>query len=149
MKKEIPNPFLDGKCFFCGSKNPEGLKLKFYVDDETEEISTEYLPTAPFIGQGNIFHGGIQMGLLDEIMGWTSYVATGENAVSSEINVKFLKPVYLGKQVRIVCRRTSREGSKFFMHARIETLDSTVCAVATGTYHVLSKDRYERLIQGQ
>jgi len=46
MKKEIPNPYQDKRCFYCGSKNPEGLKLHFYRDDETEEVFTEYFPTS-------------------------------------------------------------------------------------------------------
>jgi len=36
---------------------------------EKKEASTEYLPAKHFTGQGNILHGAIQMGLLDEIMG--------------------------------------------------------------------------------
>jgi uncharacterized protein (TIGR00369 family) len=149
MKKEIPNPYSDDDCFFCGYKNPDGLKLKFYLDDDAEEVSTEYLPTSPFVGQGNILHGGIQIGLLDEIMGWTSYVSTREMAVTSDLQVKFLKPVYLGKKVRVTCRVTSREGPKVYMYARLVNLDGTVCSEATGTYQVLSKGKYERLIRGQ
>ena len=76
MKVEIANPYPDNNCFFCGSDNSEGLKLKFYWDETKQEVYTEYLPAQYFIGQGKILHGGIQMGLLDEIMGWTCYVFT-------------------------------------------------------------------------
>ena len=85
VKKEILNPFPDKDCFFCGSNNNLGLKLKFYWDQEKKEASTEYLPVPHFVGQGKILHGAIQMGLLDEIMGWTSYVFIQKMAVTSKI----------------------------------------------------------------
>jgi len=69
MKKEIPSLFADNDCFFCGRDNQAGLKLNFYWDEERGEASTEYVPPRHFSGHGSILHGGIQMGLLDEIMG--------------------------------------------------------------------------------
>ena len=73
MKKEIQNPFPDNNCFYCGSDNNLGLKLEFFWDEDKQETYTEYLPSQYFTGQGNILHGAIQMGLLDEIMGLTSH----------------------------------------------------------------------------
>jgi len=149
MKKEIPNPYQDKRCFYCGSENPEGLKLHFYRDDETEEVSTEYFPAQHFIGQGNILHGGIQLGLLDEIMGWTSYVYTGEMAVTSDFKAKFIMPVYLDKTVKAVCKVTSREDLKVHMHAALKNDEGLVCTTATGVYHILSPDKYQALINGK
>ena len=148
MKKEIPSPYSGDNCFFCGSKNPEGLQLKFYLDEQTEEVSAEYLPAPPYIGQGNILHGGIQMGLLDEIMGWTSYVCAGEMAVTSDFQVTFSKPVYLGRQVKVTCRVTSRKDREIHMRSQLVDSDGNVCSVATGIYRILSKSRYESLIHG-
>ena len=149
MKREIENPYLDGLCFYCGPNNQDGLKLKFYLDEETGEVSTEYMPSAPYIGQGNILHGGIMIGLLDEIMGWMSHVATGEMAVTSDIQVKFLRPVYLGNSVRVICRVTSIENPRIDMEADLVNRDGVVCSRATGTYHVLARERYDKLINGQ
>ena len=149
MKKEIPNPYQDRQCFYCGSENPRGFKLKFFLDPETGEVFTEYVPSPPFTGQGNILHGGIQMGLIDEVMGWTAHVTTGEMCVTTNIEVRFLKPVYMGKEVKVVCRATSREGPYVHMDTRIEYKDGTVCTTATGTYHLLSDERYQVLIQGE
>lgn len=148
MKREIENPYQDGLCFYCGPNNQDGLKLKFYLDEETGEVSTEYLPSAPFIGQGQILHGGIMIGLLDEIMGWMSHVGTGEMAVTSDIRVEFLRPVYLGIPVRVTCRVTSTENPRIHMEAEIVNGDGVVCSRATGTYHALARDRYDGLING-
>lgn len=150
MKEEIQNPFPDNNCFFCGSENAEGLKLKFYWDKDRKEAYTEYLPAQHFVGQGNILHGAIQMGLLDEIMGWASYAFTQEMAVTSEINTKFFQPTYIcGEKINITCRVTSKDGPKVNMHTTLANSKGEICTMATGTFHILPPDRYEDLIQGK
>jgi hypothetical protein len=57
MKKRIPNWSPDQDCFFCGAENPIGLKLDFYLDEETKEVTTECVPSKLFTGFGNILHG--------------------------------------------------------------------------------------------
>ena len=148
MKKEISNPFPDGNCFFCGNNNKFGLKLKFYWDEEKKEVYTDYLPASHFVGQGNILHGAIQMGLLDEIMGWSSYVFTEKMAVTSGINIKFLKPTYMnGEKINITCKVASKEGSKIKMHGKLFDIKGTLCTEAEGSYHILSSEKYRNVIQ--
>ena len=148
MKKKIKNPFPDGDCFFCGSNNKFGLKLKVYWDEEKKEASTEYLPAKHFTGQGNILHGAIQMGLLDEIMGWTSYVFTEKMAVTSDINIKFLKPTYINREkISITCQVISKEGLKIKMNAKLFNIKGVVCTEAEGCYRILSSEQYKDLIQ--
>ncbi len=150
MKEEIQNPFPDNNCFFCGNENNEGLKLKFYRDTSRKETYTEYLPAQHFAGQGSILHGGIQMGLLDEIMGWTSYAFTQEMAVTSGLNIRFLQPAYIhGEKIHVTCRVTSREGSKVNMEATLSNNEGEVCTTATGTFHILPAQKYNALIQGK
>ena len=148
MKKAIPNQYSGQECIFCGEKNPVGLKLKFYLEEETGEVSTEYLPAKPFVGLGNILHGGIQAGLFDEIMGWTAHHLTGEMGVTFELKVNFIKPVYLGKKIFVSCRMTSRQDQKVILDAKIATADDAVCSKATGTYYLLPKDRFQKIIAG-
>jgi acyl-coenzyme A thioesterase PaaI-like protein len=145
MKREIPNPYPDGNCFYCGRNNKNGLKLKFFLNEQNGEVSTEYVPSSQFSGQGDILHGGIMMGIIDEIMGWTTYIATGEKAVTSDIHVKFISPVYLNKSITVICRENSREGPKVHLEVKATNTDGRLCVKATGTYHILSNDRYEKL----
>ena len=150
MKKELKNPYPDNNCFFCGSENTEGLKLKFHWDKTQNEAYTEYLPAQHFVGQGNILHGAIQMGLLDEIMGWTSYAFTREMAVTSGLTIKFLQPVYIYEGIiNVACRVTSKEGRKINMQATLSSDKSVVYTIATGTYHILSPNKYKNLIKGK
>ncbi|MBN2402578.1 MAG: PaaI family thioesterase [Spirochaetes bacterium] len=147
MRKEIQNPYSDNNCFFCGSENRIGLKLKFYWDEEKKEASTEYLPAQHFVGLGNILHGAIQMGILDEIMGWTSYVFTKEMGVTSVVSFKFLKPTYIGSgKISVTCRVISKEGSKVNMQATLSNNKNEACTTAAGTYHILPANQYNDLI---
>lgn len=149
MKREIPNPYPEQECFFCGEKNPIGLRLKFYLDEETGVVTTEYVPSKLFMGLGNILHGGIQSGLFDEIMGWTTHTLTGQMGVTTEISIRFLKPAYVGKKLIISSRITSQEKSKVQLEASIETAEGAVCTRATGTYYLLPQDKFEQLVYGQ
>ncbi len=150
MKTELANPYPGKKCFFCGSGNEYGLHLKFYHDDERCETSAEYVPADHLAGQGDILHGGIQMGLLDEIMGWASFVHTCEMAVTSKMEVQFLRPVYIsGEPVRLVCRVIERIGRKVHLQAELVNAENIVCTKAAGMYHILAPEIYAALIQGE
>jgi uncharacterized protein (TIGR00369 family) len=149
MKKEIPNPYPEQECFFCGKRNPVGLKLRFYLNEESGEVTTEYVSSRLFMGLGNILHGGIQSGLFDEIMGWTAHTLTGQMGVTLELNIQFLKPAYLGKKLTVSCRIISQQGSKVHLSAQIATAEGTVCTQATGTYYLLPQEKFEKLIYGQ
>lgn len=149
MKTAIPNPFPDGQCFYCGDHNPHGLKMKFYWDDEALEVSTQYDPPRYLVGQGNILHGGIQIGFLDEIMGWTSRHHTGENVVTTNLNTTFMKPVYLGQTVNLSCKVSSVDLPKVYLRATLSDAQGNLCTAAEGTYHVLPPGRFEAIIQGE
>jgi acyl-coenzyme A thioesterase PaaI-like protein len=150
MRQEIQNPFVGNNCFFCGTDNHHGLKLKFYWDEERQETSTEYVPAQQYAGLGNILHGAMQTGLLDEIMGWSTFVHTHAMAVTSDLTIKFLSPVYIrGNPVTVTCRLLSKDGPKVHMQAMLTNSEGVVCTTATGTFHIVSAKRYQALVQGQ
>ena len=150
MKEEIQNPYPNNNCFFCGSENKKGLNLKFYWDKEKKETSTEYLPAQYFVGQGDILHGAIQMGLLDEIMGWTCYICTKEMAVTTALDINFVRPTYIcGAKITVTCQVISMEGAKVNMIATLSNNDGKKCTTATGTYHILPSNKYDDLIHSK
>lgn len=149
MKKEIPNPYGDKHCFYWGSDNLHGLRLKFYRDEDTGQVSTECVSAEYFISQGNILYGNIQMGLLDEIMGWTSYLCTGAMTVTAELVVKFIRPVYLGSTVRLACKVTRQEYPRVHLSSLLANAGGVPCASARGMFHAVSSEDYRNLIQGK
>jgi len=147
VKSEIPNPYPTPDCFFCGSENADGLHLAFFWDDERREASCEYVPTRRFAGQGDILHGAIQMGLLDEIMGWTSVRETGEMTVTLELNTTFLRPLYISDGlVGAVCRVVAVEGRTVRLEAELKDRQGAVCTTAAGVFRALSAERYNALV---
>lgn len=94
--KSIKNPFTDNeehRCFGCSPRNPIGLKLKFAEEDEW--ITSSWKPDNDYEGWHDILHGGIQSTLLDELGSWVAFVKKGGVAVTSKLEVKFLKPVFI------------------------------------------------------
>jgi len=148
QQREIPNPYPDQRCFYCGGANPAGLKLHFYWDEATEKVFTAFDPFPWMAGQGKILHGGFQMGLLDEIMAWTSYYCTKEMAVTSDINVKFLKPVYIDEKITAGCGMAFREGPRVHLRAELRNAKGEVCTTAAGIFHILSEERYQIIVEG-
>ena len=148
MIKEIANPFPEGVCFFCGKGNQDGLHLRFFRNDETDEVFAEYVPELRFAGQGTILHGGIQAGLLDEIMGWTGFAETASLAVTTKLEINYHSPVYItAKPIRISCRKTGDEGKTMNLEATITDSDGTLCTSATGSFYKISPEKYNSLVR--
>lgn len=145
--KTLPNPYGTGSCFFCGPDNPTGLRLTFQMTEtEPRELVCRWVPPAHFSGFGRILHGGIQSGLFDEIMGWTSHHLTGQIGVTSSIRVEFLKPLSIEQEIEVRCRIESREGSRVNLVAEIKDQAGTICTKATGTYVLVSRDRFDSIV---
>ena len=139
MKERIHSPFDDGNCFFCGPNNEHGLKLEFYHDKQANEVTCEYTPEQRFQGQGTVFHGGMQMGLLDEIMWWAGYAITGtKEAVTANANFRFLRPVYIGEPVTITCKVKSHENNSIKLTGAIINKDNKKCTTVRGEYRIIT-----------
>lgn len=148
MIHEMPNPFPDSACFFCGTESPGGLRLRFFRDEATGEVFTDYVPDMRFAGQGTILHGGIQAGILDEIMGWTGYAATGSLAVTVKLETEYLAPVYIdGSAIRVACALACDEGKTMTFEARITDSSGTLCTRARGRFHKIGPERYDALVR--
>ncbi|BDD87007.1 hypothetical protein DPPLL_13720 [Desulfofustis limnaeus] len=82
-------------------------------------------------------------------MGWTSYVFSQKMAVTSDLNFKFLQPVYIGEnKIKITCRVSSEEGPKINMQATLSDSEGAVCTTGKGTFHILPPEKYKKLICG-
>ena len=96
-------PFDDGYCFACGPENPAGMHLHFEPDDEGV-VCRVTLP-ATFQGWRGIVHGGIAMALIDEAMAHAAGYA-GHRGVTAAVNVRFRKPVPIGRPIVVRGRVT-------------------------------------------
>lgn len=90
----------DDRCFACGSKNKDGLQLKFETCAANRSASTNYSIPGKFSGWADIAHGGIIATLLDEAMAYAAF-STGKVCVTGEMTVRYKKPVPTGTPVHI------------------------------------------------
>ncbi len=133
--KNIENPYTNSKCFFCSPNNPVELKLTFQeTETEPNELVGMWFPPSTHRSFGRILHGGIQSGLFDEIMGWATLHITKKVAVTSRLQVEFLKPLYVEQQIEVRGRIESTNGSRINLASEISNSNNEICSRATGTW---------------
>lgn len=90
--KRIPMPAIEGShCFACGSRNPMGLSMSFYLFGDS--VRSDLSLSSHHVGWENIAHGGIISTILDEIMGWSVITFKQVYSVTKSMEIRFLKPV--------------------------------------------------------
>ena len=89
-----PIPKLEGySCFACGTANPIGLNLQFYVSGKY--VCSDVALGKNYEGWENMAHGGIVSTLLDEVMSWAVIYFKRIFFVTRSMRIKYLKPVPL------------------------------------------------------
>lgn len=144
MKHKIARKQINAKsCLVCGYENDFGLHMSFY---ETEDNLVVGTLNGSFQHQSypERMHGGLITAALDETIGRALWLVERDiYDVTTEINVKFRKPVPLGKELYVVgeiVRNTSRifEGA-----GKITDETGAVYATATGTYFKIKSETEE------
>lgn len=137
---KIRNPFSDigtrenYNCFGCSPYNEIGLQLDFWEDGD--ELLAHWQPRKSLEGWHDVLHGGVQAALLDELAGWIVLIKVKTSGVTSELNVKYLKPVNISKgAVTVRGRLISLE--KKLARIGLELLDGgqNLCATAEAVYY--------------
>jgi uncharacterized protein (TIGR00369 family) len=143
---EIPKP-KGHCCFACGTANPIGLNLQFYLHGE--HLCTDITLDRNYEGWENMVHGGILSTLLDEVMSWTIIVFKRVFFVTRKMEVKYIRPVTIGTPVTVKGRLV--DGSRPpRIRARAEVLDGggTVLARSTGEFVILPEERLSVVPEG-
>ena len=96
------------QCFVCAPENPFGLKLAFSRTGKNEVEAT--FPCGWFYqGFPGKLHGGIVSALLDGAM-VHALMAEGIEAVTADLQVRFILPVELGLEARVIGEYRLRKG---------------------------------------
>ncbi len=123
---------MENYCFACGPLNPYGLKLKIEVKPNGESY-VEFVPRREYEGYHGIMHGGITSTILDEIMVYAckSY---GVDVVTAKMEVRFLKPVPIGRKLVAKGKVIEKKGKAYFTEGEIRGENGSILARAKGTF---------------
>lgn len=139
-----PKPHKDGhstayvqlqknKCFVCGPDNPDGMHLKFTFDAARERYVCRFKVPARFVGPPGHCHGGIIATILDEAMGKVNKIRH-VIALTKEMKVEFVRPVPLGKPLRVESWEKSHHGRAHLNVAEITNAQGEVLARSEGLF---------------
>lgn len=136
---KIKNPFTESdtrheyNCFGCSPFNEIGLQLDFWEDGE--QLLAKWQPRKSLEGWTDVLHGGIQASLLDELAGWIVLIKMKTSGVTSELNVKYLKPVFLSRgETTVTGKVTEVNGNLATISLELFDGEGQKCAVAEAIY---------------
>ncbi len=143
--KKIINPWLDlidegYNCFGCAPQNPCGLKMEFWEDGD--DIVSFWNPQNNFQGWVNTLHGGIQATVIDEVAAWVVARKLQTTGVTTNLNIKYRRPIPTGDNVTIEARARLREQKRMFAIIDVTlSVKGRVCTQGELTYYCASKEK--------
>ncbi len=142
--KKIINPWEDltdkgYNCFACAKSNPWGLKMDFWEDGD--DVVSLWRPDDNYQGWLKTLHGGIQATLMDEIGGWYISRKLQLSAMTTNLNIKYRKPVPTGQQHQLEIRARLKEQKRNFVTLSTSLLlGGELLSSAEITYYCFSEE---------
>src|ERR1700687_6216132 len=127
-------------CFACGANNPDGMRLRFFYDEERDCFVSRFRLGKRYTGPPGHCHGGIIATILDEAMGKVNKLRH-VIAPTSEITVDYLKPVPLNKPLRVESREVRVRGRQHINMAEILNEKGEVLARSEGLFIAIDPHR--------
>lgn len=143
MPREIENVFIDfpdNNCFACHPNNKHGLQLKFYADDEKQEVFTKVKPKEYMAGFPGILHGGVQCALVDELAFWTMFDKVGKIGLTTKVEIIYNKKVDSDVELEVRGKVTKVRGRHVFVDASIYDDEGSECTKSTVAYFLPKKE---------
>lgn len=135
-------------CFGCGPDNPEGMRLKFVLDEQNEEFVCKFKLPKRYVGPPGHAHGGIIATILDEAMGKANKIKH-VIALTKEMTVEYKAPVPLGKPLVAIGRNESVHGRAYINIAEIRNSEGEVLAKSRGTFIAIDPEKmFAKYING-
>jgi uncharacterized protein (TIGR00369 family) len=138
-------PTYDG-CYVCGQAHPRGLQIHFFVG-AFGQVHAHFRPDHTQTGYKDTVHGGVISALLDELLGWPIALQTGRMAVTGELTVRFLKPMFAGRLYLATARPGTNQGKYWEGKGDIRDEHDQVYAKARGKYFLLSAEQTAAVAQ--
>ena len=141
MPKRLPPTGHDTKqvhlnknyCFGCGPDNPDGMRLKFTLDEANRRSLSNFRLAKCYAGPPGHAHGGVIAIILDEAMGKVNKLRN-VIALTSEMQIQYLKPVPLGARLVAEGREQRVRGRVHINVAEIRNERGEVLAHSRGKF---------------
>lgn len=127
-------------CFVCGQDNPEGMKLKFILDEARQTFVCRFRLSNRYTGPPGHTHGGIIASILDDAMGKVNKLHHVV-ALTREMTIEYLKPVPLHKPLRVEGREIEVRGRTHVNAAEILNEKNEVLARSRGIFIAIDPER--------
>jgi uncharacterized protein (TIGR00369 family) len=127
-------------CFVCGQNNPDGMRLKFILDEERQTFVCRFRLSKRYTGPPGHAHGGIIACILDDAMGKVNKLHHVV-ALTREMTVEYLKPVPLLKPLRVEGREISVHGRQHINVAEILNDKNEVLARSRGIFIAIDPEK--------
>jgi uncharacterized protein (TIGR00369 family) len=142
LRKKISNPYtkVEGyNCFGCSPRNQFGLQLEFY--EEGDFLMADWVPKDHFIGYNKILHGGIQSTLLDEIASWAVHIKLKTAGVTTGIDLRFKKPVFVDQGTLKLRAHIARVEKRIaFVETDLLNPGNEICCTGIIRYYVFPEE---------
>ncbi len=121
-------------CIICGTKNSASICAGFY-ECESDYLVAQCKAKEEHQSYPNRMHGGMISALLDETIGRAIMIKDANQwGVTSELTVKFRKPVPLNKNLFCVGKVVKENSRTFVGEGYIEDEEGNLLAQASATY---------------
>jgi uncharacterized protein (TIGR00369 family) len=120
-------------CFGCGKDNPDGMRLRFHHDQESNQFIAHFRLGKKFTGPPRHAHGGVIAAVLDEAMSKPSK-PLGIMAPTIQLTVTYLRPVPLGERLTVVGWEVRKKGRQHLRAAEIRNEAGEVLSAGKGTF---------------
>jgi uncharacterized protein (TIGR00369 family) len=136
--KDIKLP--KNNCFVCGPDNPEGMQLKFTLDEARQTFVCNFHLGKRYTGPPGHCHGGIIACILDDAMGKVNKLRQ-VIALTREMTVEYLKPVPLHEPLRVEGREVKVQGRTHINAAEIQNENGEVLARSRGLFIAIDPEK--------
>jgi uncharacterized protein (TIGR00369 family) len=127
-------------CFVCGMNNPDGMRLKFILDEARQTFVCQFRLSKRYTGPPGHTHGGVIACILDDAMGKVNKLHH-VIALTREMTIEYLKPVPLHKPLRVEGRELSVQGRQHINTAEILNDKNEVLARSRGIFIAIDPEK--------
>ena len=129
----------NSRCFGCGPKNDQGLRIKSFP--EGRDVVATFVAERYQASFGGFVSGGILSTLLDCHGNWTALytlmkeknMSTAPSTVTAKLSIVFLRPTPIERPLHLRARPVKVEGDRVEVEGEIEA-DGAITVKMAGTY---------------